>query len=375
MNIFKTLGILFKEDIISNMLIGLINESETFRQSFLNNIVGLSNPQAYNIQAFPRIVTSKGVPDIVIKGSSDKDNILIIVENKLKADEGCEQTARYSSEECLRDLCKSSKINLEYETIKTKFIYLTLIPEQIPTGDKFINKTYKDIVEKVNVKIEDFSANVLYENFIAALSEFYSNTEIRKEDKLFDLLCENIEDEKVFIRFNNLMKILEFNNELQVNFVGKGGGFGRENFIGKISNANWIGDRYIEMKDGYYNINGSSYDIHIEFSFDTKNRVINLPLHYETNPHIPKNKLLEHCKEEEYYKYLRRREKFKSIVHEEIRALGNPLIKTSSGSNQIASIKIKLENDIKVENFLETIQYYCHIISTIVNQTLDLLKS
>lgn len=39
MNIIKLLGIEYKEDIISNLIVGLINKSKTFRNSFLTNIV------------------------------------------------------------------------------------------------------------------------------------------------------------------------------------------------------------------------------------------------------------------------------------------------------------------------------------------------
>ena len=49
MNIIELLGITYKEDIISNLLVGLINESKIFRMSFLENIIGIANPRLLKV--------------------------------------------------------------------------------------------------------------------------------------------------------------------------------------------------------------------------------------------------------------------------------------------------------------------------------------
>ena len=62
MNIIELLGITYKEDIISNLIVGLINESNNFKISFLENIIGISNANLYNVEAFTRIATEQRNP-------------------------------------------------------------------------------------------------------------------------------------------------------------------------------------------------------------------------------------------------------------------------------------------------------------------------
>lgn len=73
-------------------------------------------------------------------------------------------------------------------------------------------------------------------------------------------------------------------------------------------------------------------------TFNIFSGVITLSLHYEPRPYIPKNKLIKYSKEEDYQKYLNKREKIKEIIHNEIIKLNDCKIKTYNGSNQIASI-------------------------------------
>ena len=55
MNIIELLGVQYKEDIISNLLVGLINESESFRNNFCKSILCISNAKEYEVKAFTRI--------------------------------------------------------------------------------------------------------------------------------------------------------------------------------------------------------------------------------------------------------------------------------------------------------------------------------
>ena len=93
-----------------------------------------------------------------------------------------------------------------YEDLETRFIYLTLIPEQIPTGEEFINVTYKDLLEKVNLEIEDKYLDKVYKDFLSFIKDFYSKVEVNKEERLWDLFSENVDDETIYLRFTNVMK-------------------------------------------------------------------------------------------------------------------------------------------------------------------------
>ena len=52
MNIVKLLGITYKEDIISNLIVGLINESKAFRNSFIRNILNIENPSDFKVRLY-----------------------------------------------------------------------------------------------------------------------------------------------------------------------------------------------------------------------------------------------------------------------------------------------------------------------------------
>lgn len=148
-NIMDILGVTYKEDIISNLLIHSLNNSVSFKTTSLENLVQLKNVSSYTVKAYTRIGTSMGIPDIVIALKWDEINCdkLIIIENKLKATEGYEQTKRYTNEKCISELYE--KVELNYKDIEPYFIYLTLIPEQIPSGEKFQNIDYKYLINNI----------------------------------------------------------------------------------------------------------------------------------------------------------------------------------------------------------------------------------
>ena len=370
MNIIELLGITYKEDIISNLIVGLINESNNFKISFLENIIGISNANLYNVEAFTRIATEQGIPDIIIKIYNEQKNVLVIIENKLKAEEGYTQTARYSTDKCINDICLNNKINLEYNNVSKEFIYLTLIPEQIPSGEKFVNKTYRDLLEVVNVEIENEILNHIYQDFMKLIKDFYCDLDVNKEDKILDLLYENIDNEKIYIKFKDIMKSCNFDNGLEVKYIGKTGGIGRISFIAQISKDSWVSKSNASLIEWLYSVNEDTYNIRLEFSFDILNKVIKLPLHYETNPYIPKSKLIKQSTEEDYNKYLNRRELVKNKLHEEILLLGYKDIKCYNGSNQIANIIINLDNNVTVKEFLEAVEQSCNKISILVDKVL-----
>ena len=370
MNIIELLGITYKEDIISNLIVGLINESNNFKISFLENIIGISNANLYNVEAFTRIATEQGIPDIIIKIYNEQKNVLVIIENKLKAEEGYTQTARYSTDKCIKDICLNNKINLEYNNVSKKFIYFTLIPEQIPSGERFVNKMYRDLLELVNVEIENEILNHIYQDFMKLIKDFYCDLDVNKEDKILDLLYENIDNEKIYIKFKDIMKSCNFDNGLEVKYIGKTGGIGRISFIAQISKDSWVSKSNASLIEWLYSVNEDTYNIRLEFSFDILNKVIKLPLHYETNPYIPKSKLIKQSTEEDYNKYLNRRELVKNKLHEEILLLGYKDIKCYNGSNQIANIIINLDNNVTVKEFLEAVEQSCNKISILVDKVL-----
>lgn len=374
MNIVELLGITYKEDIISNLIAGLINESRNFRISFLENIVKIENAELYNIKAYTRITTSVGIPDIVVTIENDKKANILIIENKLKAEEGYEQTKRYSKESCKKELYDYSNINRKYEEVEFKSIFLTLITEQIPTSEEFINVTYKDLINNVRVRLEDDCLNRIYSDFVKVLESFYDGLDVSEKDKVLDILCEDIDSEKIYIRFRNIMRELKTNNGLNVYYLGKTGGKGRVSFIAQVSKDSWCGNEEVNLKDDCYKVSDKTFDIHFEGSFDILNKKITLPLHYETNPYIPKDKLIKKSKPEDYKRYCDKRDRVKEIIHEKITTLNDNNVEKYNGSNQIASIKIDIDSNATIREFKELIIEYMDIVSIMVDEALEKVK-
>ena len=145
---------------------------------------------------------------------------------------------------------------------------------------------------------------------------------------------------------------------------------GRVSFVAKISKDNWLGKDDIKIVDDKYKITKDSYNIHLEPSFDTFNKIISLPVHYETNPYIPKNKLIENSDEEEYKEYKVKRDYIKQLIHNKINNLNDENIKIYNGSNQIALIKLQINEEMLIEEFINEIQKYMEKISEIVDSCL-----
>ena len=56
-NIMDILGVAYKEDIISNLLVHSLNNSVSFKTTFLENLVQLKNVSSYTVKAYTRIGT------------------------------------------------------------------------------------------------------------------------------------------------------------------------------------------------------------------------------------------------------------------------------------------------------------------------------
>lgn len=366
MNIIKLLGIGNKEDIISNMLVGMINESMEFRNAFLENIVGINVVyEKYEIKAFTRVLTSVGIPDIVIEVKKDINSTIVVIENKLGAEEGDNQTCRYSSEICKKEIrnylgCMGN--------VQFKFIYLTLIPEK-PASSSFINKIYKNILENVDIEICDKYLNKLYKDFKEVLKEFYNGLDISGDDILFNVLYEEVDSQKLFVRFKNIIETINDIKELKIREIGKTGGKGRISFYAKISKESWIGKQTIEI-DNKYIVNRDTFDIHLECAFDILKKVFVLPVHYETNPYLTVKQLQNNCNQCDIEKYLEKREEVKKKLHEEIERKSDTNIRPFNGSNQIASIKLNIDEKTTVNEFINLVKKYINEVSIMIDNSL-----
>jgi hypothetical protein len=80
-NLVAALGITYKEDIISNLIVSLLNHSRGFQEKFLNQFMNIEKPEESTVQVYTRIKTSIGIPDIVAVINNREECYLLIIEN------------------------------------------------------------------------------------------------------------------------------------------------------------------------------------------------------------------------------------------------------------------------------------------------------
>ena len=211
--ILENLQILDKEDLITNLIVYCANNYRVnnyllFGNDFLNflGVKGKFKEIKSRVQ-----VKGVGTPDMVLIYEDSNGKLkAVIIENKLKADEGRDQTENYSKG---REKIKN-KINAEI----TKFIFLTLFEDQKPKyeyskdkPDGFRQETYKHFRKEVLCKHELKGVwKKLLDELSENLKEFY---EYKVKDK--DIIFENLkcDDDNLGKNYNYFKSI--FNNIIE----------------------------------------------------------------------------------------------------------------------------------------------------------------
>lgn len=365
-NLMTQLGITYKEDIISNFLVSLINHSPSFRETFLSRFLKIGRPDQFEVTTHTRIHTSMGIPDIISVIKKENQCYLLIIENKLKAEEGYEQTLRYARNECINEI--KEKLEINHLNVQVKLLFLTLVPETIPTSSEFINISYGQLITEIQPDIEDVGLNLLYEDFNSVLNDFYKDLNVLDDDLLFEKFTEKTEAERLKIRFRKLMDTISLQgSKLTRSPIGQVIGAGRINYLVQFSKDTWKGEE-VKKENGKYVVSRNTFDIHIECTFDVFSRTFTLPLHYETRPYLTK-KQLNHAIG--YDEYIKRRDEIKSIIHKKINQQNDSLLSPYNGSNQIANTKMFLTDETTVKEFKEQLLDRVEIITKIVDSALE----
>ncbi|MGE6260086.1 PD-(D/E)XK nuclease family protein [Heyndrickxia sporothermodurans] len=125
MNILDALKIFYREDTISDFLINCFKDSDEFLIRFLKEVnIQVGEDSSFYIDTRVGLGENIGTPDIVIRAQTNQNMKFIIVENKMGAAEGHEQTNRYESLEARTRIAK--KYNVSLENIEFHFIFLAL---------------------------------------------------------------------------------------------------------------------------------------------------------------------------------------------------------------------------------------------------------
>ena len=355
------LGIGKKEDIISNLLCYCFNNLKTFRKHFFIKICDYSHKDLREIQKYEartRISTRKGVPDIVILIQSNSKNEIIVIENKLLADEGWEQTKRYATTECKEDLKEKFNItNSEF-----RFIYLTLFPDNTTNNSEFTTKHYDVLFQDFDIlNFEDEVAGRILKDLGLVFSDFYNSSLITDNDIVIEKLQKYDELDSAYLYFKSFFSCLDLPFDLKLKYTFNSTQKGRHYFGAQFSKTKWEPDRYDEKS---LTMNKNTYSIHFEPQFNVLAGSLNFYIHYEPNPYKPVKQIENY---NGYEEYLHQRSCFIKLFHSNFKSTSG--FKAYNGSNQIGKFIIDFKDKnyklLKIE-----IEEIVRICSSVVECTL-----
>jgi hypothetical protein len=206
-NILNILGIQSREDAITNLLAHCFNSIQEFQPVFLRSVCGCEPVAGEQWQAFTRpILPSCGAPDLVLNGRCSAHNRIIVIENKLKADESDDQTTRYSSEGAARYLVQRFRA-VEPPT----YVFLTLFPDQQPrAGSLWRVATYRDLLRGVRSTSlpPGCTGTRLLSDWLELVADFYSFETADPDDVLLERLQADNELEGNFLYFTSFVRRL-----------------------------------------------------------------------------------------------------------------------------------------------------------------------
>jgi hypothetical protein len=354
-NLFAVLGIQNREDCISNALAYAINNSKAFRQEFLKQICAKEISRYTSVNAYTRISAgTSGIPDIVITLERHSNADIVIIENKLKAEEGIDQTVRYRSKEAVEALMNRL---LPQKTLgEPSFVFLSLFPDQDPNTQSYAvhrHSELQDIVSKIS-QWDDELAKQLMTDWLALVNAFYDREKVSLSDVFHDRLTDNSGLDSGFLYFRRMLAQLSLPNLLNLEGFFRSSQQGRRYYGAFISKDAWHPSVMTEIAGARHLDPLTSFNIHLEPRYNALSGVFNCFLHYEVNPYEPEKWVKANIPAHQYDEYLDRRNKFASELQNQaltgwsFGGRSNQIAKTSFDFSQrtYAEVKTVLEHEI-----------------------------
>lgn len=366
-NVIDLLGITYDENIISNLIVGLINHSMNFRKAFLQNIVDINRTGQYSIKAFTRNEELEGRPNIIIIAESSKKIIISFIKCILKSEKATNNWAKYSEEDCINEIFPLCNVKLSDREIERKFVYLSTKDLHYTVSDKYITKTFRELVEKVNVDIEDYILDKMYKDFCLKILEFYSRNELIGNAKLLDII--SLDQEIVGIRFRELILSLEFPNYFKMTFVPNDDKEREGKFSFEVSKKEWIGGE-AKWNGIEYEMTSDTYDVHIYSEIDVKNLALALMIHYEPYPYISRKALIYHSTANGYLEFENKRDRTKERLEKILKHNRIGQVEEYYGVNGIFRIKYNIDSEITINEFKNKACRHIVELSKIIDEAL-----
>ncbi|RJQ69355.1 MAG: hypothetical protein C4519_21675 [Desulfobacteraceae bacterium] len=348
-NIFRVLGIQSREDCVSNVLAYAFNNSLPFRANFMEKICGKPLSRYDSAQAHTRVSTGEsGIPDIIIVLESNSGGEIVVIENKLKAEEGYDQTQRYASERAVAAI--SNRFFPNKQVDEPSFIFLTLFPDQQPAaGDRYTIRHHSDLKDVIN-NIADWDNKLveqLTKDWLALIAKFYAREQVNLNDIFFEKLADDNDLDGGYLYFMSAIGQMTLPAGLIINTEEffRSSRQGRRFYGVRILKESWCSGGMTESSGSWTLDPFPNFNIHFEPQYNVLSGLFSCSLHYEVQPYEPEAWVKANIPIDQYDSYVARRENFSKRLLQK----GLSTWSFGGGSNQLAKIPFDFKDSLYAE--------------------------
>ncbi|PES94718.1 hypothetical protein CN510_16860 [Priestia megaterium] len=285
MSIIDALNVFYREDTISDFLINCFKDSNDFLIGFLNEAkIQVGDYTVFHVDTRVGLGENIGTPDIIIRALTNSNMKFIIVENKMGAVEGHEQTNRYESLEARTRI--ANKYNVALENIEFHFIFLALDTTAKPKNSKFTFLNYHLFLQR-EWSLQNETLQLIFKDFQHKLHNFYEPLNNPYESLELDIEMDGIQRKICWQKI--LFEAFYPNKELVLDW-GEVGGSGRSNFLFLISKPTWTSDKPFR-KSGLAQTFNVHIDSYINMLDSRSKSVKEIGIRFESFPYEPHSKI------------------------------------------------------------------------------------
>lgn len=302
-NLIAALRIQDKEDIITNMMAYCINASDLFARVFLCSLSCADHGPRATYMALTRQQTPNGNPDLAIAVKTGSREHLIVIENKINADEGYDQTKRYAAKKCTDALLKRFGVGNE-KWASQEFVLWTLFPDPKPQSSAFKVATYQNVLKSLVENIHSYPelVQIMARSFVDTYTIFYEAAikVTSPEQRLLELLVPNDNLESSYLVFKRMMESIPLPNGLLLEGCSRSSNRGRRHYVAVWNRPSWYTNRQSEEK----------FHLHLEAQWHAIPKRFSLYIHYEPYEYMPDKRLRNELGDKAYNHYIKQRQRY-----------------------------------------------------------------
>lgn len=362
MNTFDALNVFYREDAISDFLVNCFQDSREFLLRFLQK-AGLDVQEDFQFFIETRVGLGKavGTPDIVIRLSGKGKDTIVLIENKMGATEGKEQTVRYESSKAKEKI--AARYGVAVEELNFHYVYLALDKTVKPISTKFVFLDYSIFLSE-GWPLYDDNLRKLFKEFQEKLDEFYSP------------VMNPYESIEQNLSLNGLQRKICWQKILAENFFpldhldfewGEVGGAGRKNFLFLIRKPDW------ESAETFHQAGLSkTFYVHIDTYINMLQKgsqlVRDIGVRFETNPYVPHWKI---DRLPDYDTFLENKRIFAEMLYARAKKQG---IRCKKRNSKLLALSVMIGGETISEN-MQDLQKQVLAIESCIDEVIAEMKS